>query len=349
MTEVLIVCGVGGAGKTTSSAVLAIAHARAGRRVVLMTIDPARRLADALGLQQLGNAPTRVQLDAPGTLDALMLDRKAAWDALVRGQAPDAPTAERLLANPYYRAVSERLSGGHEYMAADTLHALATSGQWDLVVVDTPPSRHALDFLRAPERIRRLLDERLLGALLRPGTGFVGLATRGIADAVRRLAGEAMIDDLTSFFDLVRGLADGMRSRADATSQLLRSAAGRFVLVLSARTPQETEIEGFLDALQAERLRFRGFVINRWSVDPGRSGPLPPAPDTRYAATWEALGREVERRVTHAAADRGLADRLSRRHHVPVWTIPDRPEGTADAQALATLSAEMMQGTPPLP
>lgn len=346
MTEVLIVCGVGGAGKTTTSAVLAIAHARAGRRVVLMTIDPARRLADALGLEQLGNAPTRIPLDAPGTLDALMLDRKAAWDALVRGQAPDPDTAERLLDNPYYRAVSERLSGGHEYMATDTLHTLATSGAWDVVVVDTPPSRHALDFFRAPDRIRRILDERLLAALLRPGTGLVGLATRAIADAVRRLAGDAMIEDLTTFFDLVRGLADGLRTRADATSRLLRSQAARFVLVLSARTPEEAEIEGFLEALQAERLRFRGFVVNRWSADPGRPGPLPPAPAAAWTETWRELGAEIERRVAQAAADRALAARLGQRYGVPVWAVPDRPGGTGDAAALGALAAELAAPVP---
>lgn len=345
MTQVLVVCGVGGAGKTTSSAVVALHHALAGKRVVLMTIDPARRLADALGLAGLGNEAVRIALPegTRGTLDALMLDRKASWDELVTSQAPDPHTAARLLANPYYRAVSERLSGGHEYMANEKLHQLATSGRWDLVVVDTPPSRHALEFLRATDRIQRILDERLTGALLRPSSGIVGLATRGIVDAVRRLAGDQMLDDLSGFFDLVRGLADGLRRRADEVGQLIRSPATRFMLTLSARAPQSDEVDDFLVALRAERIQFGGFLINRWESLSFHLPPVdPPAPSDADPAAWAAtmatLRRDASARLERAAADQRLAQRLHQRYDRPVWSLPDRPTGAADVPALLDLA-----------
>lgn len=344
MTEVLVVCGVGGAGKTTSSVVLALAHAASGKRVALLTIDPARRLADAIGLAHLGNAPVRVPVDLRGSVDALMLDRRAAWEELVRAQAPDGEIAERLLANPYFRAVSERLSGGHEYMANEKLHQLATSGRWDLVVVDTPPSRHALDFLRASDRIQRLLDERLLGALLRPSTGIVGLATRGIADAVRRLAGDAMLQDLRDFFELVAGLADGLRARAEAVSRLVRSPACRFVLTLSARAPQTEEVKSFLSTLGDEHIRFEGFVINRWIApsDTTADDASPPAPAGVTAEVWaDALTRlraARRDRIDRGAADAALAADLLRYHRGGVWKIPDSPAGTADLAGLSELA-----------
>ena len=144
MTRVVVCCGVGGVGKTTTSAALGLRLATRGARVCVLTIDPARRLADALGVQ-LGHEPSPVSLEAEGTLHALMLDRKATWDGMIRRFAPDKDTAESLLANRYYRAVSTRLGGSQEYMAMEKLYELVESGTWDVVVVDTPPTQHALD------------------------------------------------------------------------------------------------------------------------------------------------------------------------------------------------------------
>lgn len=353
MTEVLIVCGVGGAGKTTTSAALGLAAALAGRRVALLTIDPARRLADALGLPELGNTPTPLRLpdDAPpgARLDALMLDRKATWDDLVRAQAPDPATAERLLASRYYRALSERLSGGHEYMATEKLYALANDGTWDLVIVDTPPSQHALDFFQAPDRIRRILDQRALAALLRPSTGLVGLATRGAVDLIRRLAGEQVMDDLTEFFELVAGLAEGLRARGQAVRELLRSPACGFVLVTNARAPQEEEVTAFVMAVREQGLALRGFVVNRATpaTDPALQTPPAPPPGAD-AQTWAdalaALTAARDRQDARARADEKLATGLASAWRTRAWRVPDAVGGVDDLRALAALARHL----PPL-
>ncbi|MBW2256182.1 MAG: ArsA family ATPase, partial [Deltaproteobacteria bacterium] len=219
-TEVLVCCGVGGVGKTTAAAALAIGHALSGRSVVVLTIDPARRLADALSVE-LGNDPRPVSLSelghqGPGTLDGLMLDRKATFDSVVTRFSPSEESTERLLANRYYRAVSERLGGSHEYMAMEKLYDLVTDGRWDLVVVDTPPTQHALDFFRAPERVHRVFDRSVLPALIQPGKGLIAATTRRVGRVVRHLAGDRVLEDIAEFFNLFSDYAAGFRSRSKA-------------------------------------------------------------------------------------------------------------------------------------
>jgi anion-transporting ArsA/GET3 family ATPase len=345
--RVIVVCGVGGAGKTTTAAGLALAWARAGRRVVVLTIDPARRLADALGVAHLGNTPTPVPapgLPATASLDALMLDRKATWDELVRRQVSDPDRAARLLVNPYYRALSERLSGGHEYMATEKLYHLAMSGRWDVVVVDTPPSQHALDFFRAPDRIRRILDQRLLGSILRPSTGIAGIATRPVVDLVRRLAGDAVIDDLSEFFSLVGDAAAGLSERGAAVSKLLRSPSCGFVLTTSARAPQEAEISVFLPAIRELGLRAEGILVNRATL------PLPvPTRQLEDSLPAAAPARDDLLALVHAhdaraAHDQALVERLARAWSIPVWRVPDLAGGVGDLAALGALAEHLPPG-----
>ncbi len=351
MTAVLVVCGSGGVGKTTVSAAIGVAHALAGRRVVVLTIDPARRLADALGLQQLGNEPTRVALEpAPGAqLYALMLDRKTTWDALVRDHAADASTVERLLANPTYQAISTRLSGGHEYMAIERLHALATSGDWDVVVVDTPPSQHAVDFFRAPERIRSLLDQRWLGALLRPGGGLVGMATRRVAEVVRRLAGDGMMADLQDFFALVGTLSERLRTHGGAVDALLRSPACRYLVVTSARAPRTDELIAWRTLLDEGGQHLHGVLLNRASppltMDETSLLAHIPAAEPWNTPAWqpavEALQNTIRRAEASArttAAARAEAALATSRE---VWTLPDLEAGVGGADDLVALARQL--------
>jgi anion-transporting ArsA/GET3 family ATPase len=352
--EIVVCCGVGGAGKTTTSAALGVGHALAGRRVVVLTIDPARRLADALGLPRLGNSPHRIALAAAeakgGRLDALMLDRKATFDELVRRDAPDPAVAERLLGNPYYRALSTRLTGGHEYMATEKLHALATDGTWDLVVVDTPPSLHALDFFRAPDRIRRLLDQRFLGALLRPTEGLLGVATRSAVGLVRRLAGEKVIGDLEEFFALVSGLSAGLRTRGAEVHDMLRDPRCSYLLVANAAAPRLEEMLAFLDALRDEGQHFGGFLLNRAAapleVPLDRAlAAIPPAPPGVSAADWAEVAASLRtvlaRRADAVARDADLAGRLAARARAPVWRVPEVEGGVGDLPGLVALSRHL--------
>lgn len=354
MTQVLVCCGVGGAGKTTTAAALGVGHALAGRRVVVLTIDPARRLADALGIEHLGNAPRAIPLPQASTLggrlDALMLDRKATWDEVVRQHAPTPDIADRLLTNPYYRALSTRLTGGHEYMATEKLYALAHDGRWDVVIVDTPPSQHALDFFQAPDRIGRILDPRLLGALLRPSQGLLGAATRRVVDVIRRLAGDQVIGDLADFFDLVAGLSAGLRERGAEVHALLRSPACRYFLVAQASSPREHDLAAFLDVLRAQEQHFAGFLLNRTAPPLGLPeadllAAIPEAPARTPAAAWdettEALRQAVHRRSVRAAAHAQTAQRLARSANAPVWAVPDVDGGVTDLDGLIRLSTHL--------
>jgi anion-transporting ArsA/GET3 family ATPase len=354
MTRVIVCCGVGGAGKTTTAAALGLAHAMTGRRVVVLTIDPARRLADALGISQLGNTPVALPLPegapAGAALHALMLDRKATWDEVVRKHAPDAETAERVVANRYYAALSERLTGGHEYMATEKLYGLVEAGTWDVVVVDTPPTQHALDFFSAPDRIQRILDRRLIGTLLDPGQGLLGAATRRVAGVVRRLAGEAVIDDLAEFFQLIAGLSHGFRERGKAVHDLLRSPDCRFLLVVHANAPRTDDVLDFVRELRRQRMHFDGCLINR-TIAPLQptaeriASALPAAPAGLNPAAWDAamlrLAVLARRHDERAAGHTTLADDLERQTGATVWPVPDQRKGIESLDALATLARFM--------
>jgi anion-transporting ArsA/GET3 family ATPase len=352
MTTLVVCCGLGGVGKTTTAAALGVAYARVGKRVVVMTIDPARRLADALGTEAIGNLPVRVPLpDVPGTLDALMLDRDATWAEVIRRHAPSTDLADRLIANPWSRAVSSRLSGAHELMATEKLHALATDGRWDVVVVDTPPSFHALDFLHAPDRVRRLLDRRLLGALFEPASkGLVGIATRGLASLVRRVAGEAVMDDLSEFFGMVSALSTGLRERGAAVATLLHSRDCHYILVASAAAPREEEVSEFLAALRADGRSFSGSVLTRATAPlpvpvNAMLAELPKRPKGVDAAGWaHALSALVEAAATHerrAARDAATATRMARMSGAPVWPVPEVDTDSGAIAALGQIAATL--------
>ncbi|RLE17729.1 MAG: ArsA family ATPase, partial [Actinobacteria bacterium] len=245
--ELLVTCGPGGVGKTTTAAALGVAAALAGRRVVVMTVDPARRLADALGLEEgaAADEPHRVD-DIPelgdgpddGELWAVMLDAASTFDRLVHEQTGSRQQADLILDNPVYQAISKSLAGAQEYMAIERLHQLYTSGEWDLVIVDTPPSRHAIDLLEAPDRLIGFLSHPVYRALTMGQRAFAKVTNAAASMflwAVRRLAGPQIVEDTVEFFRSLANIEPGLRKRAEEVSVLLRDDVSSFVVVSSPR------------------------------------------------------------------------------------------------------------------
>lgn len=268
----IVTCGPGGVGKTTTAAALGVAAARAGRRVVVVTVDPARRLADALGLEE-GAAADEPHLvdeavvtgDGDGELWALMLDAASTFDRLVREQTANPQQAEAILHNPVYRAISGSLAGAQEYMAIERLHQLHTSGEWDLVIVDTPPSRHAIDLLEAPDRLIGFLTHpvyRTLTAGQRAFARVTNAAASMFLWAVRRLAGPQIVEDTVEFFRSLANIEPGLRQRAEEVSVLLRSETAQFVVVSSPRAEAISEAEHLIGALRDGDFPFAGVVVN---------------------------------------------------------------------------------------
>ncbi|OWY61237.1 hypothetical protein B7486_64855, partial [cyanobacterium TDX16] len=233
-TASTVVCtGSGGVGKTTTAAVIALEAARRGRTACVVTIDPAKRLADALGLEDLTNDPTPVEGDWPGHLSALMLDTKSTFDDLVAKHAETPEQAEEILANRFYKNISGALSGTQEYMAMEKLYELREEGGFDLVVVDTPPTRNALDFLDAPRRLTTFLDHRLYRVLTAPTRGVmraVNVAAQTFIRTVAKVVGADVIDDAITFFAAFEGMEQGFKERAEKVLALLEDPATKFVL-----------------------------------------------------------------------------------------------------------------------
>lgn len=356
-SEVMVCCGVGGTGKTTTSAALGVGLALQGKRVVVLTIDPARRLADALGLDTLDNEPRRISVPgAKGTLDALMLDRKGTWDQVITRFSPSPDAARRLLDNRYYRAVSTRLTGSHEYMAIEKLHELVETGRWDVVVVDTPPTQHVLDFFQAPERVRHVFDRSFLGVLVDPGRGLMGAATRRAVQVIERLAGARVMEDIAEFFSLIGGLSGGFKARSSAVGRLLGSERTRYWLVANANAPDRNDLLGFLDALRERDMRFAGFLVNRVAMPPtAEDAPsdraLPDQVPGLTPETWRRWRGALAHLSSLAEADwrqhRAAARSLSiAAGGAPVWLVPEVPDGVRSIERLADLAAHLPPQAP---
>jgi anion-transporting ArsA/GET3 family ATPase len=264
--SIIVCCGSGGVGKTTTAAVVALEGARLGRKTVVVTIDPAKRLADALGLKGLTDTPSRIEGDWPGELWATMLDTKSTFDALVVKYAASPEQGERILANRFYRNISGALSGTQEYMAMEKLYELHDETDFDLVVVDTPPTRHALDFLDAPRRLSRFLDHRLFRLLIVPSRGIVkavNVAAQTFLRTVSRVVGGDVVDDAVAFFQAFEGMEEGFRQRAARVNELLAADGTAFVLVASPRRDTVEEAHFFAERLGEAGIAVRGLVVNR--------------------------------------------------------------------------------------
>jgi anion-transporting ArsA/GET3 family ATPase len=279
--RVCICAGSGGVGKTTAAAAIATGMASRGLRVAVLTIDPAKRLADSLGLEELGNEPRRVDpslFDAAGLdpgsgeLWAMMLDAKATFDEVIRRNAPDEETRERILENRIYQQLSVALAGSQEYMAMERLYELWSEGRYDLLVLDTPPSRNALDFLDAPRRLTQFIEGRALQVFMRP----TGLATRVIGGGtsmmfaiLRRITGVDLLDDLAEFFQAFGGMVGGFRDRARKVNELLADERTGFVIVCAPAAASIAEAAHFHRQLETARFPFSGVIVNRVRVVPG--------------------------------------------------------------------------------
>jgi len=264
--EVIVCTGSGGVGKTTTAAVIALEAARQGRRACVVTIDPAKRLADALGLESLSNTPSRIDGPWPGELWALMLDTKTTFDDLVLQNAETPEQAEGILTNRFYRNISGALSGTQEYMAMEKLYQLHHDTGFDLVVVDTPPTRNALDFLEAPRRLTRFLDHRLYRVLMAPTRGIaraVNVAAQAFLRTVSRVVGGDVVGDAIAFFSAFDGMEAGFRDRAAATLELLSDDVTAFVLVAAPRREVVAEATYFAARLAEADIAVRALILNR--------------------------------------------------------------------------------------
>jgi anion-transporting ArsA/GET3 family ATPase len=326
---VIVCCGSGGVGKTTVSATFALAAARAGRRSCVVTVDPARRLADALGVQSLPNTPSEVAGDWPGHLHALMLDSKGTFDDLVQRYARTPEQAESILGNRLYQNLAGALSGTQEYMAMEKLYELVQSKEFDVVVVDTPPTRNALDLLDAPRRLTRFLENRLFRALLVPtrvGLRAVGVATQALLKTIAKVAGAEIVQDAVSFFQAFEGMEDGFRSRASAVHELLADPATAYVLVTSARPDAITEAGYFAEKLSERDVVVAALVVNRIAPSFGGGGEVEkdggstPAPGIEALQALEANLTELN--TLAAREGRAYAGLAAQVAPAPVGRIP---------------------------
>ena len=292
--SILICAGSGGVGKTTTAAAAAVEAARRGRRACVVTIDPARRLADALGLAELTNDPRLVAGDWPGELWALMLDTKTTFDDVVAANASSPEQAQAIYGNAFYRNISAALSGTQEYMAMEKLHGLHAEDRFDLIVVDTPPTRQALDFLDAPRRLTRLLDNRVFRLLMRPtraGLRAINVATQLFLRTVSRVVGNEVVGDAVNFFETFEGMEEGFRDRAQVVAGLLAEPLTGWVLVTSPRADAIDEAMYFARRLHASAIGIEALVVNR--IHP-YFGPVPTVAADGPLATLVANLAEID-------------------------------------------------------
>jgi anion-transporting ArsA/GET3 family ATPase len=313
---VIVCCGSGGVGKTTTAASIGLHLAALGRKVVVVTIDPAKRLADALGLESgLTNEPQRLTLfdgtvadassgersgEGEGELWAMMLDTAATFDGLVKANAPSPEQADRILANPFYRNIAGALSGTQEYMAAEKLHALHSDRRFETVIVDTPPTRNALDFLEAPGTLARFLDHPLFRLLMLPtrrGMKVLNVAAQPVLRTIGKVIGGDVLADAIAFFQAFEGMETGFRRRADDVMALLRSDVTCYVLVASPQQDTVEEARYFAARLHEAAVDVSALVVNR-------ATPTFPVPRGRRAKADAELWQNLDELNATAAAER---------------------------------------------
>jgi len=377
-TRIIVCCGSGGVGKTTTAAALGLRAAERGRHVVVLTVDPARRLAQSMGLSSLDNTPRPVPLpDAvgDGTLDAMMLDMKRTFDEIVEGHA-DPDRAGQILANPFYQSLSSSFAGTQEYMAMEKLGQLRRTDQWDLIVVDTPPSRSALDFLDAPQRLSRFLDGRLIKLLTAPtrasGRAYLKVVNAGFGmftGIVTKIIGAQVLRDVQTFVAAFDTMFGGFRERAEDTYRLLQTPGTAFLVVATPEPDALREASYFVERLSEDRMPLAGLILNRVHRSPaarlsaarstaaaeallpagasgdnaqsGANGGPPLAEVTRYPLAVAALRLHAER-MQLIAAERRLSQRFTAAHPaVPVARVIAQPEDVHDLAGLRVIGESL--------
>jgi anion-transporting ArsA/GET3 family ATPase len=352
-TRIVVCCGSGGVGKTTTAAAIALRAAEAGRKVVVLTIDPARRLAQSMGLSELDNVPREVSdvdTSKGGELHAMMLDMKRTFDEIVSAHStPD--RAEQIFANPFYQSLSSSFAGTQEYMAMEKLSQLRARDEWELIVVDTPPSRSALDFLDAPQRLGRFLDGRMLRLLLAParagGRAYMKVVSASFSLFTRvltRIIGTEVLRDLSAFVGALETMFGGFRERAQKTFELLKTPGTAFLVVAAPEPDALREASYFVDRLSAESMPLAGLVLNRV-----RSSVAPTLSAERADVAADALGESGSHplaeavlrvhadRAQLAARDRRMRDRFTSAH--PEVALVEVPALATDVHDLDGLRA----------
>jgi anion-transporting ArsA/GET3 family ATPase len=340
--EIVIHCGSGGVGKTTTAAAAgAMAAVHLGGKVLVVTVDPARRLANALGLEEFGNVETQVPRDAfedagvtpRGELWVAMLDTKQSWDDLVRMHAPDPKTRDAILDNPLYKNITGRFVQSHDYIAMERLYEIHASGRYDLIVVDTPPTRNAIDFLEAPERMADFFSSRLLRWLTVPARSRVlTFASKPFYSVADRILGSKFLEDIAEFFLLFQTMYDGFVDRAKAVTRTLEDSRTTFVVVSTLESAPVAEAEFFIDALEDRGLHLGAVVLNKvlpgWFLDKG----------TTASAT--ALCSDAAELATRLPDDIGSKEQVTRvLHEVGESFLNFQVVAKREAETRAELSA----------
>jgi anion-transporting ArsA/GET3 family ATPase len=368
-THIIVCCGSGGVGKTTTAAALGVRAAEAGRRTVVLTIDPARRLAQSLGLSELDNTPAPIpgiDLTAGGSLDAMMLDMKRTFDEVVIAHS-DPARAQAILDNPFYQALSSSFAGTQEYMAMEKLGQLhresQAQGRWNLIIVDTPPSRSALDFLDAPMRLGAFLDGRLIRILAAParvgGRAYMRLVSASLgvfSNVLNKIVGAQVLADLQTFVASADALFGGFRERAEQTYALLAARGTAFLVVAAPEPDALREASYFVERLETEAMPLAGLVLNRvapvrlpeLSADQAAAGAErlradDPAQDSAAALTASLLELHADRMRLSERQHR-LADRfVAANPRVPVTAVTALAQDVHDLEGLRQVGDLMAQ------
>ena len=355
--RVIVCCGAGGVGKTTTAAAIGLAAAMTGRRVLVLTIDPARRLAEAMGIPAGGATPARVPatlLTGGGELSAWMLDPRIVFEGMVRRLSDSRERADRALSNKLYLALRDLIGGMQEYTAAEALHMFHMSGDYDLVVLDTPPSRNALEFLEAPRKLALFLDEKIIGVFLPQGGGGAGgmfwSRARGLVTSVfDRIFGEGFMGDLGAFLGGFSGMFSSMREHAESVRGLLTGDSASFVVVTSPDAAARTEARFLEDKLRAMQLPFAGYVLNRsWAYTRGLTPPdtrnAPDTPDTPSAL--RKLQAIADHESVLAARDREVLLALKNDGKSKATATPHLGAAIKDFAGLAMLAEGHLEAHP---
>jgi len=393
-TRIIVCCGSGGVGKTTIAAAIGLRAAERGRHVVVLTVDPARRLAQSMGLTSLDNTPRLVagvgagaggrnagnEADSAGSLHAMMLDMKRTFDEIVEQHA-DPDRAAQILANPFYQSLSSSFAGTQEYMAMEKLGQLRRADEWDLIVVDTPPSRSALDFLDAPQRLARFLDGKLLRLLTAPakigGRAYLKVLNAGfgmVTGVLTKILGTQVLRDVQTFVSALDTMFGGFRERADYTYQLLRAPGTSFLVVAAPEDDALREASYFVERLDHERMPLAGLILNRVQKVPaahlsaarslaaaevlqgaatgaqggrgaGRTGAHLDEPEAEARLLTMAALRLHAERMEQAAAERRTAGHFTAAHPlVPVIEVPAQAEDVHDLDGLRRIGQAFENG-----
>jgi len=376
-TRIIVCCGSGGVGKTTAAAAIGLRAAERGRQACVLTVDPARRLAQSMGLTSLDNTPRLVDgvdTSGGGSLHAMMLDMKRTFDEIVEAHA-DPDRAAQILANPFYQSLSSSFAGTQEYMAMEKLGQLRHADEWDLIVVDTPPSRSALDFLDAPERLGRFLDGRLIRLLTVParaGMSYMKVLNAGFSmmtSVLTKILGAQVLKDAQTFVSAFDTMFGGFRERAEWTYRLLQAPGTAFLVVAAPEPDALREASYFVERLDAERMPLAGLILNRVHVSPAarlsaarslaaaetldmaaaetpdlRDGPDGSGP--RYDLAAAVLRMHAER-MNLGKRERRLAEHFTSAHPaIPVAEVVAQPEDVHDLDGLRVIGTILSQQSP---